>query len=182
MSKPLYVHSVLCFEDKAVGVRFYQETDKLKGKFYDAEMSALKGVTEEALSSFSKETLLPYGDDLLGTKSEVAGTLQVKDLSNNPSFIKAALKAIRSKVTSINPENVVDNSSSPSGEPVFSVLVEANTKYNTETKQFEPQQFTAEIPAKSALLARKIAKESYAQELGTEPSEIKILKCVLKTS
>lgn len=60
----------------------------------------------------------------------------------------------------------------------YKVTIESN-EYNPIKRVSEPRQFSGEFEAKNKRAARNQAKNDYAFELDTEPSEIKIIKVEL---
>jgi len=165
----LKVHSVLIFEGKPVGVRF-----KHGDAFGDVELEKLKGVSIEALKKLKAQKLIPHGD-LLVTEEELKNNVIVQDFSSRPDFVEQAIRVLTAPQSSGGV-----GKTGAKGKKVFTVVVEAEGMYDPVSRSFKKQQFEAEIEAPNALVARKKAKEIYAQELGTSPDEITIVNCVIK--
>lgn len=169
------VQNVLVFGNKAVGVRFTSN-----GVHYDAELEVLKGVTKEHLKQYKAVKLIERGN-LLKTITEIENNLVIEDATKNKELITALTKEITQPKVVEQPKEQPTNKpkQSNNGLKVFEVTIEVPF-YDASLRKEVPKQFTAEFESKNALTARKDAKETYAQELGTVPEEVKIISAKLK--
>lgn len=174
MSGALQFHSVLVYQGKALGVRLFQG-----GAFYDVALEDLKGVTSSHLKGMRWQKLIEHGD-LLVTEDELKGNIVVKDFTQVPNYVHLAVSAIDTAIRGKSAQETKSKRQNTGKSAVFEVVVEVETLYNPVTRKFDKQQLTGEFEARNALMARKIAKEWYAQELGTVPNEVKVISCLIK--
>lgn len=171
---------VLIYNRQPVGVRSF-----INNQGVDVDIDSLKPyLTPNDLKVLQPAQMIEHGD-LIMTQEEIQNNLDIKDVSDNKKIVKAiaeAIKALAQPKQSVQPKAKAPqakatkpNKPTSKGGNRFNVHIIEEGLGST----CPPSGLTGEFTAKNALVARKKAKEYYAQELGTEPKYIKILKCEL---
>lgn len=182
----LAVHSILVLDKKAVGVRF-----KDGDNYRDVEVESLRGLRADDLWGYKTATLIPQGD-LLVTKEELQSKITITDASQDKHFCEKAFNLLKQGKPEESAPSSTPAPASATSKPtqkskgkgkgkgkVFDVVVSLPF-YNPDKRQNELKEFQGEFEATNALVARKKAKEFYAEEFSTDSSEIQIISAKIK--
>jgi hypothetical protein len=151
----IQVHSVLTFNKKVLGVRFTEGAE-----FFDMAIDSLKGVKKEHLDGFKTERLVEHSN-LLITRFERETDTIIANYSSHDAYstyIMANVLVVKEKRKKKD----------------FNVTVEVENFHPIKLKM-EKILLVGEFSALDTNDAHDVAKEFYAEDQGTDASQIKVV-------